>query len=1059
MTSSPLFFRIAFAATMLASLPCVADDGPMFQGKNSEAWITQLKSPEPGVRLEAAKALAHKDAVPVLIAALKSDTVEVRAQAAQCLSRIGPDARDAAPALIAVLKTKTGNDLGEAAKTLAFMGPEVLPQIIALLREVLDDPVYRKVKRAVAADPTVLDDSGRWQEIGGGSPEYIASMNRVSNVIAVVGLQAGRKSDAKAAIPLLIEAARWDRAGVGANARSALSQIGDDAVQPLLDALHDCPPFVFDNLINALGQVSWSAKSAVPALVKLQQAKDDRSRLIGASGLAACVNSARLQMIGQTQRDSKDLVEAGVVRLMAVELANPKVEMRRAAARTLSGLQHQSAGALPELLQASADADGQVRQQTALALQHLVRVPEARDRIVAAMLRRLKDPEPIPLQAAINTLAYAVGLAGASAPEAIPDLLPLLSADHPFVRSSACVALSVLLPENNPRRGEIVQTFLTRIQGTKNHQDRIVAVESLMVMRTSAEPALPVLLKLAEGEDQFLTPRAIAALGSIVMEKSAHAGDVVAMLQKQAQNKNANIGNAATTALKELQVRQPQLVPANLSPKPEPPLTSRGVEGLKTVAPVQLLSAGGATLKKQEDDSVLASGTNPANDTYVITAESDLRKIAGLRLEVLKHDSLPGSGPGRLFNGTFILTRVEIAATSKDGGESQPVALKNAVADFTQQGHSVQNFIDGKPGPGWAIWNNGTENRHVDFQFEKPLAFESGAKLSITLKHGSGWADGNLGRFRISAIASFHDGIDPRTVVTKADVEAVMGRAVDAPTMQGQTTCIYRTLPQHYNVEFGIVRSFDRAAFLRLRESGSRAVGFQDVAGIGDEAFWVPGNDRLSVRTGEFQLHITTILPVKEQTKAGQDAARVQRLEAAKTLARKAVERMVKSPEAEARSILPSDRAAIEYWVRQIFEAQSKDNVDEVEREIAPKAIATLPTLMAMLKENDRSPRITALMVLSAIGPEAKEAAPLIRPRLPGNELAAVALARVTGDVQTVMPMLLAAVKGTELESRKASVWALGAIGPDAKEALPVLIELLKSDDRDLRWYAVVALG
>ncbi len=176
--------------------------------------------------------------------------------------------------------------------------------------------------------------------------------------------------------------------------------------------------------------------------------------------------------------------------------------------------------------------------------------------------------------------------------------------------------------------------------------------------------------------------------------------------------------------------------------------------------PFELLnfsSAGGATLKKLDDGSILASGQNPAKDTYTIVANADLKKITGLRLNVLKHNSLPRGGPGRLDNGTFILARVEVKAALKGSRDApKPVVISKATADFAQQGHSVANLIDGKPGTGWAIWNYGTATHQVDFQFDKPLTFDEGTTLTITLKHESQWAGGNLGCFRLS-VASGSD--------------------------------------------------------------------------------------------------------------------------------------------------------------------------------------------------------------------------------------------------------------------------------------------------------------
>src|SRR5262249_23192366 len=65
-----------------------------------------------------------------------------------------------------------------------------------------------------------------------------------------------------------------------------------------------------------------------------------------------------------------------------------------------------------------------------------------------------------------------------------------------------------------------------------------------------------------------------------------------------------------------------------------------------TLEPKTATSSGGATLTKQSDQSLLASGTNPDQDTYTVTLPTDLRNIRGLRLEALGDASLPAAAPG-----------------------------------------------------------------------------------------------------------------------------------------------------------------------------------------------------------------------------------------------------------------------------------------------------------------------------------------------------------------------------------------------------------------------------
>ena len=78
----------------------------------------------------------------------------------------------------------------------------------------------------------------------------------------------------------------------------------------------------------------------------------------------------------------------------------------------------------------------------------------------------------------------------------------------------------------------------------------------------------------------------------------------------------------------------------------------------KVLEPEKLASASNVPLNKQPDGSVLAGGNVADRDTYTVTANTDLKGITALRLEVLPDDSLPGKGPGRAPNGNFVLSQV-----------------------------------------------------------------------------------------------------------------------------------------------------------------------------------------------------------------------------------------------------------------------------------------------------------------------------------------------------------------------------------------------------------------
>jgi hypothetical protein len=171
-----------------------------------------------------------------------------------------------------------------------------------------------------------------------------------------------------------------------------------------------------------------------------------------------------------------------------------------------------------------------------------------------------------------------------------------------------------------------------------------------------------------------------------------------------------------------------------------------------TLDPAEFRSAGGATLKKLDDKSLLASGENPAVETYTIIARTDLRQITGIKLEALPDDSFAGKGPGRSVNGNIVLTDVKLAiGPAGDAAAAKPVRFKSASADFSQKDFAVASAIDADPKSGWAIDPEFGKAHAAIFEIERPVAGEGEAVLSITLEFQSQFAQHQCGKFRLSA--------------------------------------------------------------------------------------------------------------------------------------------------------------------------------------------------------------------------------------------------------------------------------------------------------------------
>jgi hypothetical protein len=175
-----------------------------------------------------------------------------------------------------------------------------------------------------------------------------------------------------------------------------------------------------------------------------------------------------------------------------------------------------------------------------------------------------------------------------------------------------------------------------------------------------------------------------------------------------------------------------------------------------------VVSAGGATLTLQDDGSWLASGKNPGNDVYTLTAPLDADHFGGLLVDVFPDESLPNQSLGRGFNGNFVLTGVTASILSDRLEQPIEVEFLRSVADYSQPGWGAE-FIVGNAGrsgaaaknlKGWAVDGNSADkrlHRRLLLVAKSRLDVPADATLRVTLRHDSQFGDHNVGRFRVSA--------------------------------------------------------------------------------------------------------------------------------------------------------------------------------------------------------------------------------------------------------------------------------------------------------------------
>ncbi len=175
----------------------------------------------------------------------------------------------------------------------------------------------------------------------------------------------------------------------------------------------------------------------------------------------------------------------------------------------------------------------------------------------------------------------------------------------------------------------------------------------------------------------------------------------------------------------------------------------------------EVKSRAGATFKKLDDGSYLAAGTNADADRYTFTLQTATRGLTALRLEALSHPSLLKGGPGRADNGNIGLSRIRVFAAPLTGGASNEVKLVRPRATFEQNTNilSIASALDDNAKTGWAIDPRIGADHAAVFEFERPVGFDGGTRLTVRLEFELNTRH-NIGRPRLSVTTATNPGLD-----------------------------------------------------------------------------------------------------------------------------------------------------------------------------------------------------------------------------------------------------------------------------------------------------------
>ncbi|MDB6121158.1 MAG: Protein of unknown function (DUF1553)/Protein of unknown function (DUF1549)/Planctomycete [Pedosphaera sp.] len=165
--------------------------------------------------------------------------------------------------------------------------------------------------------------------------------------------------------------------------------------------------------------------------------------------------------------------------------------------------------------------------------------------------------------------------------------------------------------------------------------------------------------------------------------------------------------------------------------------------------PETFTATNGTKLIKQADQSLLASGQRPDVDTYTIIANTDLKGITAVRLELLTDESLPHKGPGRDDEGNLQISEFRVIAASRtNAADVRAVTLQNPTSRHNQK--TLWNLIDDKDQTSWGTFPIVGKPQEIYFESAEPIGFDGGTTLRFGLSQKSN--GGHLiGRFRFSA--------------------------------------------------------------------------------------------------------------------------------------------------------------------------------------------------------------------------------------------------------------------------------------------------------------------
>jgi hypothetical protein len=155
---------------------------------------------------------------------------------------------------------------------------------------------------------------------------------------------------------------------------------------------------------------------------------------------------------------------------------------------------------------------------------------------------------------------------------------------------------------------------------------------------------------------------------------------------------------------------------------------------------------GGSVLQTNAESIITVTGAFPEAETNIVRLAPPPGRATAIRLELLSEEQNKGPGRNRS-DRNVVISELEVA-WEKPEGSRQAIKLKNARADFSQEGWNVRQAIDGDLEKGWAFSPQQDRSHVAVFDLDEPREFDGGQIVFTIIQR---FPKLQMARFRLSS--------------------------------------------------------------------------------------------------------------------------------------------------------------------------------------------------------------------------------------------------------------------------------------------------------------------